>query len=309
MQMQKPTYVYPNVSKRRTQTEPPRGGLLERWDSAKECSCKYIEAPGNFLKKNEVIPPLYVGDILSKEAIRELYQKDKGLPSELRYILHTDPELEPHHKLDWDKAAWRKQFTEMINNISQYFEVEPSIIEIHPSVGIKNPFGCIVEGITAVLDSFQQTSKSKPMVLLENRTYKQISNGREIRDYWRFLVDNNKELTALTGIVLDFKTLFTQTRADLKKKTGRVSPEVVIENFKQDLKIIPSEALKAYHIHGYGDKPHQIPKENDEIPWKNVFEKIKENNGNIIINPEVLNHSSVEPTIKFCKTILGNIIA
>jgi hypothetical protein len=190
----------------------------------------------------------------------------------------------------------------------QTFEGEPCIIEIHPSVGIKNPFGCIVEAITAILDSFQQTTISKPLVLLENRTYKQISNGKEIRDFWRFLVDNNKELTALTGIVLDFKTLFTQTRADLKKKTGRVSLEVVIANFKQDLKIIPSEALKAYHIHGYGDKPHQIPKENDEIPWKNVIEKIKENNGCVIINPEVLNYSSVEPTIEFCNTMLGNII-
>ena len=106
--------------------------------------------------------------------------------------------------------------------------------------------------------------------------------------------------------MLDFKTLFTQNRADLKRKTGKVSPEVVIANFKQDLKTIPSEALKAYHIHGCGDKPHQIPKDNDEIPWKNVFEKIKENKGNIIINPEVLNHSFVEPTINFCNKMLEN---
>jgi len=302
--MQNPTYVYPNVSRKRTKAEPPRGGLKERWDSAEECSCKYIEVPGNFLKKNESLPDLNDGAILTKEAIEKLYQKDSNLPSELKYILHTDPELEHNHKLEWHKAAWKKQFAEMVNNISEYFEVEPSIIEIHPSAGIKNPFACIVQGITIILDSFQQTTKNRPLILLENRTHKQISNGREVRDFWRFLIDSNKKLTAATGIVLDFKTLFTQNKADLERKHGKVSPEAVIASFKEDLKTIPSEALKAYHIHGFGNIPHQIPKENDEIPWKNVFEKIKDNKGSIIINPEVLNHSFVGPTIDFCNKCL-----
>jgi hypothetical protein len=262
--------------------------------------------PANFLKKNESIPTLNKGAILTREAIKELYHKDSDLPSELRYILHTDPELERGHKLKWDNANWRNQFAEMLNNISQHFETEPSIIEIHPSEDIKNPFTCIVEGITNILDSFRQTTRKRPLILLENRTCKQISNGREIRDFWRFLLDNNKELTAMTGIVLDFKTLFTQNKADLKRKYGEVSPETFVASFKQDLMSIPSEALKAYHIHGYGDKPHQVPKENDEIPWKNVFEKIKENNRSIIINPEVLNHSFVVPTIDFCNKMLEN---
>jgi hypothetical protein len=302
--MQEPEYVYPNVSRKRTKAEPPRGGLKERWNCAKECLCKYVEVPGNFLKKNESVNNLKKGAILSEEAIRELYQKDSNLPSELKYVLHTDPELETNHKLEWHKADWREKFAEMVNNISQHFEAEPSIIEIHPSVGIKNPFTCIVEGITTILDSFQQTVKYKPLILVENRTYKQISNGREIRDFWRFLVDNNKELTVLTGIVLDFKTLFTQNKANLERKHGKVSTEAIRASFKQDLKKIPSEALKAYHIHGYGDKSHQIPKESDETPWKNVFEKIKENKGSIIINPEVLNHSFVGPTIDFCNKML-----
>lgn len=126
--------------------------------------------PGNFLKKNESVSSLKEGAILTEEAIEELYQKDTIFPSELRYILHTDPELEPNHKLDWFKATWRREFAEMIINISRYFEVEPSIIEIHPSAGMKNPFGCIVAGIIAILDSFQKTSKNKPVILLENRT-------------------------------------------------------------------------------------------------------------------------------------------
>ena len=112
--------------------------------------------PGNFLKKNESVSSLKDGAILTEEAIEELYQKDTIFQSELRYILHTDPELEPNHKLDWDKATWRREFAEMIINISRYFEVEPSIIEIHPSAGMKNPFGCIVAGIIAILDSLQK---------------------------------------------------------------------------------------------------------------------------------------------------------
>ncbi|MGA3059006.1 MAG: hypothetical protein ABSD92_01410 [Candidatus Bathyarchaeia archaeon] len=304
--MQNTNYVYPNVSRKRAKNEPLRGGLRERWDAAKEFSCKYMEVPGNFLKKNESVTSLKDGAILTEEAIEELYQKDTIFPSELRYILHTDPELESNHKLDWDKVTWRREFAEMIINISNYFEVEPSIIEIHPSAGIKNPFASIVEGIIAILDAFQQTSKNKPVILLENRTYKQISNGREIRDFWGFLVDNNKELIGTTGIVLDFKTLFTQNKADLRKKHGEVSSEAIVDSFKQDLMKIPSEALKAYHIHGFGDLPHQIPKENDEIPWKNVFEKIKDNKSTIIINPEVLNNNFVGPTIDFCNKMLGD---
>ena len=307
--MQNTNYVYPNVSRKRTKNEPPRGGLKERWEGAKEFSCKYIELPGNFVKKNESVSALKDGALLTEEAIERLYQKDTNFPSELRYILHTDPELEPNHKLDWDKATWRREFAEMIINIFRYFEVEPSIIEIHPSAGMKNPFGCIVAGIIDILDAFQQTSKNKPLVLLENRTYKQISNGREIRDFWEFLVDNNKELISTIGIVLDFKTLFTQNKADLRKKHGEVSSETIVDSFKQDLIKIPSEALKAYHIHGFGNLPHQIPKENDEIPWKNIFEKIKENKSSIVINPEVLNHSFVGPTISFCNKMIENKIS
>ncbi|MCJ7631996.1 hypothetical protein MUP77_06335 [Candidatus Bathyarchaeota archaeon] len=110
-------------------------------------------------------------------------------------------------------------------------------------------------------------------------------------------------------MVLDFKTLFTQNKVDLRRKSGEVSSETYVANFKQDLKTIPSEALKAYHIHGCGSRAHLIPKEKDEIPWKNVFEKIKENNGSIIINPEVLNHSFVRPTIDFCNKMLESRIS
>jgi hypothetical protein len=219
--MQEILYVYPNVSKRRAKAEPLRGGLRERWNAAREFSCKYIEVPGNFLKKNESVPNLTDGSILTKEAIKQLYQKENGLPSELSYILHTDPELEANHRLQWQIPAWRKQFAEMINDISQYFNRQPSIIEIHPTAGIKNPFANIVDGITTILDRSQKTSKSKPLILLENRTNKQVSNGSEIRDFWRYLIDNNKQLERITGIVLDFKTLFTEDKLDLKKNVEK----------------------------------------------------------------------------------------
>lgn len=99
--MQETTYVYPNVSRKRRKTEPPRGGLKERWHSARACSCNYIEVPADFLRKNESFATLSEGDMLTKEAISRLY-RDGDLPSELRYILHTDPELEHNHKLEWD---------------------------------------------------------------------------------------------------------------------------------------------------------------------------------------------------------------
>jgi hypothetical protein len=110
MRMQETIYVYPNVGRKRTRGEPLRGGLKERWHSARECGCRYIEVPANFLRRKESIPTLNEGAILTREAINELYHKDSNLPSELRYILHTDHELESYHKLEWDNATWRKQF-------------------------------------------------------------------------------------------------------------------------------------------------------------------------------------------------------
>ncbi len=38
----------------------------------------------------------------------------------------------------------------------------------------------------------------------------------------------------------------------------------------------------------------------DKVPWKTVFEKIKKSVDPTMINPEILNHSFVRPTIDFC---------
>jgi len=302
--MVKISYVYPNVSKRRGSQQPQRGGLVERWHSSKCSGCEFIEVPADFVKSGEEsVTSLLAGSFITKDAVQILYTKDESIQKELKYVLHTDPELKPHHKLRWDSLEWRKQFTKMLGNISNHFGQPPTIIEIHPSERIANPYTHIVEGIKSILDFFHENTNSKPLVLLENRTDKQISNGREIRDFWSYLTENDRKLRDEVGIVLDIQTLYTQNRHDLEKRKVS-SVKSVAASFLKDLDRIPLEALRGFHIHGHGGKAHQIPSEEDALPWKEAFQKITQTDKDIIVNPEVLNKSFVKPTIDFCQMML-----
>ncbi len=84
------SYVYPNVS-----GIQQRGGLVDRWQLAKELRCSYVEVPADFIKNKTEIEKtgLNLGDFLTEKAIAALYSEATNVPRKLKYIIHTEPSL------------------------------------------------------------------------------------------------------------------------------------------------------------------------------------------------------------------------
>ncbi len=173
----------------------------------------------------------------------------------------------------------------MIISISEFFEIPPFVIEIHPG-DKRNSFDNIAESITYLLGMYRSKFNVEPLVLLENRTGQFISNGKEFRDFWAFVSENYSQLKENIGIVLDIQQLFTVTK----------------KNFLEELEIIPLEAVKGLHVH----YKHQVPDLSNEIPWKNVFARISNIEHQLIINPEILHKNKVRDAIRFCEDLLNS---
>ena len=279
-----------------------RSGLFRRWNFAQQLKCEYIEVPADFAKS---------GKPLGKKAILNLYEgEEEALPEELKYILHTEPVLRGHDVLKWYDKRWLDQFANMIIFLSESLGKPASIVEIHPGDRSKNFFEDIVRSIRFLLDKYSEAFGVEPLILLENRTEQRISRGREIRDFWNFLSENHLDLKGKFGIVLDVQQLYTREGRDLEKKLKTIQLGILHARFIKAFDIIPSEAIKGFHIHGSrrsgrSRRVHQVPREDGEVPWKVLFDRIKRLESHIIINPEVLNEKWVEPTIEFCEDLLS----
>lgn len=234
------SYVYPNVSQMtRTGT---RSGILRRWKFAERLECEYIEVPADFAKS---------GKPLGKEVILNLYERrENALPEELKYILHTEPDLKHHALLRWHDRKWLEQFVSMVVSLSEFLGKPASIIEIHPGNRRKNSFSEIAKSIRFLLDKYGEVFRVEPLILLENRTEQRISRGREIRDFWNFLSENYPDLKGKFGIVLDIQQLYTRERRDLMKKSKGTQLEILRERLIRAFDMIPSEALKGMHTCG-----------------------------------------------------------
>jgi len=124
------SYVYPNVSQ--MTRKGIRSGLLRRWKSAERLRCKYVEVPADFAKSDKPF---------GKGTIQELYERnDMNLPGELRYILHTEPDLKHHDLLKWNDKKWLEQFTSMVISLSEFLGKSASMIEIHPGNRRRNSY-------------------------------------------------------------------------------------------------------------------------------------------------------------------------
>lgn len=279
------SYVYPNVS-----GIPQRGGLAERWQLATDAGCDYIEIPADFIKNKTEIKKtkLGLGDVLTKDAISILYEKDQALPKDIKYILHTEPSLTRRdgyglsHQapLKWYEKGWVEQFTGMVISISRYFGLSASAIEIHPG-DKRNRFQDILEAIVSLLSQYYKQLGTEPLILLENRTGQFISSGRDIADFWQYVKQNYPEMRDKIGVVLDVQQLYTVTK----------------NRFLNNLELLPIESIKGLHIH----YRHRAPSNSDEIPWKDVFTKVRQIEGDLLINPEIHHKNKVEDAIQFIK--------
>lgn len=282
------SYVFPNVA-----GIPQRGGLLKRWLLAKGMRCGYVEIPADLVKNQTEIDKtqLDLGRFLTREAIAELYERERNVPEELKYVLHTEPSLVRHDgygiryqaPLKWHDKEWRKQLVSMTLFISKFFNKPAAIIEVHPG-DRRNSFADLIESMSLFVDNYEEEFKVKPLVLLENRTAQFVSSGRDILHFWEHLSQNYSYLRNSVGIVLDVQQLYTVTKRE----------------FLKELEMIPLQALKGFHIH----HKHSVPSLSDEIPWKAVFAKIADLRTPVIINPEIHHKNRVEKAIKFCRDML-----
>jgi len=286
--MQNISYVLPNVT-----GIPQRGGLLGRWELAKELKCDYIEIPADFIKNKTEIERTgkRLGKFLTMEDIAKLYKKNSNLSPEIKYILHTEPSLPRNdgygisHQapLEWHNDEWVTRLTDMIISLSQFFGLPARAIEIHPG-DKRNSFQNIITSIEFLLSQYKSKMESEPLILLENRTGQFISTGKEIKLFWDYLTREYPHMEDKMGVVLDVQQLYTSTK----------------KHFLEELKEIPLESIKGFHIHS----KHRMPKLSDEIPWRKVFEVISSINHDFIINPEIHHKNKIKETIQFCENML-----
>jgi hypothetical protein len=284
----KTLFVYPNTSELNRRG---RGGLSARYELARNTGCEFIEMPADLIKNRSEIDltGFTLGSVLSEQAIAALYEP--GSPStDLAYILHSEPSLprsdgyglSHQAALKWYAPEWVSELAEMLINIARRLSLPPAAIEIHPG-DRRNSIHDLIRAIHLIQKRFQTDFGVRPLILIENRTGQFLSTGRELAAFATGL-SREEDLIAAAGIVLDVQQLFTSTKSA----------------FLEELKAIPQESVKALHVH----TKHRAPSDSDRIPWKSVFEWIKEIPGNLLINPEIHHRNQVLETIKFCQTMM-----
>jgi len=284
------SYVFPNIS---TVNRGGRGGLNERWNYALRYNCNFIEMPCDFIKnKTEIkLTGLEMCSIPDKEAIEKIYSSNYNPNAKIKYILHTEPMLSRRDldnknytaKLKWYDDKWLDDFISMLISVIKFLKITPYAIEIHPGKR-KNTYGNIFFAATKIIKDIFKVFNYKPLILLENRTGHFISNCKEVSEFMYLLEKQKSDYKNHINFVLDIYQLYKSTK----------------DTFENDLKLIPFNSLKAYHIH----TNHSAPDISDEIPWKFVFDQIKEVKNPIIINPEVFHEKNVRKTIDFCNNLL-----
>ena len=285
------SYVYPNVSGIKQ-----RGGLLDRWELAKQHGCELIEVPADLIKNKTEMEKtgLHLGEFLTDKSIRAIYEYDDITNDDIKYVLHTEPSLPRNDgyglsyqaPIKWYDESWRKRLKEMIISISRFFQLPASFIEIHPG-DKRNTNESLCLSIDYLLDNYRNVFDMEPVLLIENRTDQFISNGTKINEFWDYLFDNHRKLKNQVGIVLDLQQLYTVTKKD----------------FLSQLSLIPQEAIRGFHIYCR----HRLPHLSDKIPWLEVFDYIKTINQDVIINPEIHHKNKLQDTIDFCKRLLSEI--
>lgn len=279
--------VFPNVSGFNSKNS--RGGLLNRWEKAKQYSFDFVEIPANFVKKNETeFLGLGKCEFLNKEAINKLYLKEDKLPRDIKYIFHTEPALDSKCNLKWYNEQWVNQFIKMSIDIARHMGLPPTMIEIH-SGKKPNTYQYIAESAIKLFNNFKDEFKVKPIILIENRTDHVISNGIQMKEFWDYLIKDYPLYQKYIGFVVDFRTMYTQVSHDYFNNVNK--------HFIDNIELIPAESIKGCHIHNSHPKAPTI---RDAIPWLSVFNKIISVNNDLILNPEVLSLRVALETKKFC---------
>jgi hypothetical protein len=296
-------YTYPNIG---PFNRNGRGGLKQRQKELKKINKKYnthdfqlVEIPADFIKNKseEKKTGLKVCSFLDQKTVKNLYTLG-CIDKEIRYVLHTEPIFSRQGinssctpKLEWYNLNWVHKFIKHVCSIIDFIGISPYAIEIHPGKieKGKNNFQILSKAIKILHAKFEKEYKEEILIFIENRTGQQIKGGGDIKMFWEYFKENYPELIVKTGIILDIQQFYTVNKT----------------NFIPEFSKVPKESLLGVHIH---KGRHQVPAEDDNIPWKFVSEQIK-NLGTekrpLHILPEVHHAKHTENTYEFCKHYLG----
>jgi hypothetical protein len=194
-------------------------------------------------------------------------------------------------KLEWYNLNWLDNFKTHVFSIIDYLGTTHYAIEIHPGNFDrgKNNIKVLSDAIKNLHEKYHQKYNQKVLIFIENRTGQHIKDGEDIKDFWEYFKEHYPNLTDKTGIILDIQQFHTVNKGDFKKEFSK----------------IPKDCLIGVHIH---KGRHQVPAEDDKIPWKYVSEQINElgtKNRPLHILHEVDHAKHAEKTYEFCKSYLG----
>lgn len=295
-------YTYPNIG---SFNRNGRGGLKQRQRELKIINKKYdtndfqlVEIPADFIKnvKEEMKTGLKVCSFLDQKSVKNLYESG-FLDENIKYVLHTEPVFSRKGlknsctpKLEWSNKIWVDKFVKHVVNIIDYLKIKPHAIEIHPGKFDKgkNNIEVLSEAIKILHEKYYLKFNHVIIIFIENRTGQYIKDGEDIRDFWEYFENQYRDLTDKTGIILDIQQFYTVNKDD----------------FKFEFSKIPKESLIGVHIH---KGSHQVPDEDDKIPWKYISEEIMDlgtKKRPLHVLPEVHNSRNTERTYDFCKNYL-----
>jgi hypothetical protein len=282
-------FVYPNVP-----AVSQRGGLLERWNRAREAGCTYVEVPADMVKNRTEVERTGqdIGSFLSRASIEEIYVQDEALPKGVRYILHTEPSvprtdqygLMAQTPLRWYDDAWVTAFVDMMIEIQDFLGRPAEAIEIH-SGDRRNSFTDIALAVSSIVEAHHSAFGQEPLVLMVNRPGQVVSDGGTASEAWHYVSENLPELLCSFGLALDLHHLYTARKGDL------------IPSLRQ----VPPEAVAAFHIH----YRHQLPSPYDPLPWTEVFDYIRGIEGRVLIKTEIRRADRVGEAVAFCRPMLA----
>jgi hypothetical protein len=231
-----------------------------------------------------VFPDTLGGDPSSREQLARLAGCDlvevgpgdpvpPSLPRVLR-VGSTDDEARELPR--WYDRAWLEAF---VGETVEFSGSVPAIAVIDPGAE-RNRHSDLVRAITTIRHGFLTARGAAPLVLVQNGADRAIPDGAALADFWDYLVRHAPALAPFAGIAVDVPGLY----------------EVARSRTKDELSLVPAEALGYLRIHTRGGKPDLA----DAVPWKAVFALVRKTLRPCAIAPAVRDPALLEPAILFC---------
>jgi len=261
--------------------------------------CSYIEVPAGFVPTiGEMrLANQGYGEFLSSSAMRALYEREYPLPSNLRYIFHTDSGFDMTsgsscyrpHALEWGNPDWVRLSANMLLRIASHLALFPDAVEIHAG-GPRSPPPVMAKAAILLSEIFEVEAGTRPLIVLENLTKSSVYAGTHLAEFWKALEENATHEISKFGIVLDVSGFLS---AEVQRKIPAVS----------SLLCVPLDATRGLHIH---QSHGPVRMECAPKYWEVLRMRLGETDRSFFVNPEVHTADDFHGTIAFCRNFLFN---